>query len=157
MKIAYFDCFSGAAGDMILGALLDAGLSLDTLESELSKLGLDHFSISSEKVTRKGLAGTKAQVFIDQEHHAHYHRRLSEIEEIIRRSSLQESAKTKSLLIFNALAEAEAKVHGTTVDNIHFHEVGAVDAIVDVVGSVIGLAELQVDKVFCSALHVGSG
>ncbi len=157
MKIAYFDCFSGAAGDMILGALLDAGLPLDTLESELSKLGLDHFSISSEKVTRKGLAGTKAHVSIDQEHHGHYHRRLSDITEIINKSSLQQSVKTKSLLIFDALAEAEAKVHGTTSENIHFHEVGAVDAIVDVVGSVIGLAELQVDKIFCSALHVGSG
>lgn len=157
MKIAYFDCFSGAAGDMILGALLDAGLPLDVLQGELSKLDLHHFHLRSERVTKRGLSGTKAHVCIDEDHHGQHHRHLGDIERIIEDSGLQQSVKTKSLAIFRSLAEAEAKIHATSVENIHFHEVGAMDAIVDVIGSVIGLAALEVDTIFCSAMNVGSG
>ncbi|AFM27119.1 nickel pincer cofactor biosynthesis protein LarC [Desulfomonile tiedjei] len=157
MRIAYFECFSGASGDMILGALLDAGLPLSVLVSELEKLNLGHFELRAEKTTRKGLSGTKAHVLIDQHHHGHHHRRLADITQIISRSGLSEAVKAKSLQVFEVLAEAEASVHGTTKDEVHFHEVGAMDSIIDIVGSVAGLAALGVESVFCSPLHVGCG
>lgn len=157
MKIAYFDCFSGASGDMLLGALLDSGLSVDTLKSELAKLDLTHFDLQHEKVVKKGIGGSQAVVIIDEDHHHHHHRHLSDIAQIIESSDLSPSVKTKSIQIFNRLAEAEAKVHQTTVESIHFHEVGAMDAIVDVVGSVAGLELLGIDAIYCSPLHVGSG
>jgi len=156
MKIAYFDCFSGASGDMILGALIDAGLPLDVLKNELAKLDLDHYDLQVEKVTKKGIGGSKVKVLVDDHHH-HHHRLLHHIEEIIGQSDLSDTVKTKSLAIFKRLAEAEAKVHRTTIDAIHFHEVGAVDAIIDVVGAVAGLAALGIEKIYCSALHVGTG
>jgi uncharacterized protein (TIGR00299 family) protein len=156
MKIAYFDCFSGASGDMILGALLDAGLELELLRQELTKLPLSHFEVRQKKVRKNGLGGTQAEVIIDHHHH-HHHRHLYHIEEIIESSSLSEGVKHQSLKIFRRLAEAEARVHRTTVEHIHFHEVGAMDAIIDVVGSVAGLAALGVERIYCSPLHVGSG
>ena len=157
MKIAYFDCFSGASGDMILGALLDAGLELERLRQELAKLSLSHFEVRQKKVRKNSLGGTQAEVIIDDHHHHHHHRHLSHIEEIIESSSLADEVKQKSLKIFRRLAEAEARVHRTTVEHIHFHEVGAMDAIIDVVGSVAGLAALGVERIYCSPLHVGSG
>ncbi len=157
MRIAYFDCFSGASGDMILGALLDAGLPLSVLVSELEKLGIGHFEVRAEKTTKMGLSGTKAHVLIDQDHHGHHHRRLADITRIVSRSGLSEAVKAKSLQVFEVLAEAEASVHGTTKDNIHFHEVGAMDSIIDIVGSVAGLAALEIESVFCSPLHIGCG
>ncbi len=157
MKIAYFDCFSGASGDMILGALMDAGLGVDRLMEELSKLGLSHFEVRTEKVVKKGIGGSRAIVEIDDHHHHHHHRHLEDIEEIIGTSGLDEAVKQKSLKIFRRLAEAEAKVHRTTVERIHFHEVGAMDAIIDVVGGVAGLAAMGIERIYCSPLHVGSG
>ncbi len=157
MKIAYFDCFSGASGDMILGALMDAGLPLEKLKTELGKLKLSHFDLEVEKVAKKGIAGSKALVMIEEDHHHHHHRHLSDIRSIIHNSDLDSGIKEKSIAIFTRLAEAEAKVHKTTVDHIHFHEVGAMDAIIDVVGSVVGLAALGIEKIFCSPLHVGAG
>ena len=147
MRIAYFDCFSGASGDMILGALMDAGLSVDRLMEELSKLGLSHFEVRVEKVVKKGIGGSQAIVEIDDHHHHHHHRHLEHIEEIIGTSGLDEPVKQKSLAIFRRLAEAEAKVHRTTVDHIHFHEVGAMDAIIDVVGCVAGLAAMEIERI----------
>jgi hypothetical protein len=155
MKIAYFDCFSGASGDMILGSLLDAGLPLTVLKSELAKLGLSHYDVGVAKVVKKGLSGSQALVTIEQDHH--HHRNLGDIEEIIEKSSLDPDIKRDSIRIFTRLAQAEAKVHDTTVESIHFHEVGAMDAIIDVVGAVIGLKALGINKVFCSPLHVGTG
>ena len=157
MRIAYFDCFSGASGDMVLGALIDAGLSVERLREELAKLRLSHYDVKSEKVLKKGIGGSRAIVIIDDGHHHHHHRHLEHIEEIIGTSSLDESIKETSLKIFRRLAEAEAKVHQTTMDHIHFHEVGAMDAIIDVVGGVAGLAALGIERVYCSPLHVGSG
>jgi pyridinium-3,5-bisthiocarboxylic acid mononucleotide nickel chelatase len=156
MKIAYFDCFSGASGDMILGALLDAGLELELLRQELSKLPLSHFEVRQKKVRKNSLGGTQAEVIIEHHHH-HHHRHLCDIKEIIEGSSLPDDVKQKSLKIFHRLAEAEARVHRTTVEQIHFHEVGAMDSIIDVVGSVVGLAGLGVERIYCSPLHVGSG
>ena len=157
MKIAYFDCFAGASGDMILGALLDAGLTIERLREEIAKLHLSHYELDVEKVVKRGIGGSQAHVIIDQDHHHHHHRHLSHIREIIEKSDLDASIQEKSTEIFVRLAEAEARVHRSSVESVHFHEVGAMDAIIDVVGGVIGLSELGIDKVFCSPLHVGSG
>ena len=157
MKIAYFDCFSGASGDMILGSLLDAGLSLERLKAELAKLHLGHYDIGLEKVTKRGIAGSQAIVTVEEDHHHHHHRHLSDIRAVIEASELGDGIKKKALAIFMRLAEAEAKVHQTTIESIHFHEVGAMDAIIDIVGAVAGLAAIGVEEFYCSALNVGSG
>jgi pyridinium-3,5-bisthiocarboxylic acid mononucleotide nickel chelatase len=156
MKIAYFDCFSGASGDMILGALMDAGLPLDHLQAEIAKLHLSHYELGVEKVSKRGISGSQARISIDHEHH-HNHRNLQHIEEIIISSSLDDTVKRKSIAVFTRLAEAEAKVHGRPIDQVHFHEVGAMDAIIDVVGAVAGFNALGIEKIFCSPLHVGTG
>ncbi len=157
MKIAYFDCFSGASGDMILGALLDAGLDLAHLQQELAKLGLSHYEIGKSAVVKNGISGSQALVHVEEDHHQHHHRHLADISAIIEESTLAAAVKKDSIRIFTRLAEAEAKVHNTTKENIHFHEVGAMDAIIDVVGGVIGLHALGIDAIICSPLHVGSG
>jgi len=157
MKFAYFDCFSGAAGDMIVGALLDAGLSLDHLKLELEKLNLSGYSLSREKVVKNHIAATKFNVELEEKQP---HRKPKDIADIISNSGLDEAAKKKSIAIFNRLAEAEAKVHGEPVEDVHFHEVGAVDAIIDICGicgTVIGLEHLGVEKVYSSPLSLGTG
>jgi len=157
MKIAYFDCFAGASGDMILGALVDAGLDIDELKSELAKLHLDHYDLKAQTVVKKGIGGSQVHVIIDEHHHGHHHRHLADIEAIINASDLETSVKESGLEVFNRLARAEASVHRTAVDTIHFHEVGAMDAILDVIGAVAGIHALGIDKVTCSPLHLGSG
>ena len=155
MVIAYFDCFSGISGDMTLGALVDAGVSIDALRAELARLDLPGYKIKAEKVTRSGIAATKVDVIIDNKEH--WERNLADILKFIESSGLATAIKQKSGMIFKRLAEAEAKVHGTTVDKIHFHEVGAVDSIVDIVGSVIGMELLGISQVMTSPINVGSG
>jgi pyridinium-3,5-bisthiocarboxylic acid mononucleotide nickel chelatase len=155
MTIAYFDCFSGISGDMTLGALVDAGLPIEVLRSELAKLNLPGYEITSEKVKRSELYATKVHVILDEKEQPARH--LLDIQKIINGSSLSPAVKQKSLNIFQRLAEVEAKVHGTTPDKVHFHEVGAVDAIVDIVGSVIGLEHLGITEIIGSPLNVGSG
>lgn len=157
MKIAYFDCFSGASGDMILGSLLDAGLPIERLKSEIALLHLSHYDIQVEKVIKKGIAGSQAIIQLKEDHFQHHHRHLHDIEEIIKNSELDECVKEKSIAIFKRLAEAEAKVHHTSVNQIHFHEIGAMDAIIDVVGAVAGIHAMGIEKLFCSAIHVGCG
>jgi uncharacterized protein (TIGR00299 family) protein len=155
MTLAYFDCFSGISGDMTLGALVDAGVSLDALRAELAKLDLLGYDLKAEKVNRSGIAATKVSVIIDQKDQKSRH--LFDIVNIIEASTLSSSVKEKSSRIFKRLAEAEAKVHGSTPDSIHFHEVGAVDAIVDIVGSTVGLELLGITQIIASAINVGSG
>ncbi|NTW67248.1 MAG: nickel pincer cofactor biosynthesis protein LarC [Nitrospirae bacterium] len=155
MTLAYFDCFSGISGDMTLGALVDAGLPIEVLRSELAKLDLPGYSLSSEKVRRSGIAATRVHVVLDEKKQPARH--LSDIQKIINDSSLSLAVKQKSLSIFQRLAEVEAKVHGTTPEKVHFHEVGAVDALVDIVGSVIGLEHLGITEIIGSPLNVGSG
>jgi uncharacterized protein (TIGR00299 family) protein len=155
MTFAYFDCFSGISGDMTLGGLVDAGVSIDALRTELARLDLSGYEIRAEKVRRSGIAATKVHVIIDKKDETARH--LSDIIKIIEGSSLSSTVRNKSARIFQRLAEAEAKVHGTTPDRIHFHEVGAVDAIVDIVGSVIGLELLGITQIMASAINVGSG
>jgi pyridinium-3,5-bisthiocarboxylic acid mononucleotide nickel chelatase len=156
MKIAYFDCFAGASGDMILGALVDAGLDPDLLNRELAKLHLEHFSLSFKPSVKRGLGGCQAVVDIDTHMH-HSHRGLQDIRSLIEASELSQDIRQKSMAIFTRLAMAEARVHRTEVEAVHFHEVGAIDAIIDVVGAVSGLSVLGIEAVYCSALHLGSG
>lgn len=139
---------------MILGALLAAGMPLDHLRNEISKLGLPEVSLTADQVTRSHLVGTKFNVTYAAEEHA---RHLHDIERIITDAGLAERVTQRALAIFRRLAEAEAKVHGTSVDHIHFHEVGAVDAIVDIVGACIGLEYFGVDEVYSSSINVGGG
>ncbi|MEE2752574.1 MAG: nickel pincer cofactor biosynthesis protein LarC [Candidatus Latescibacterota bacterium] len=153
-RTAYIDCFAGASGDMLLGALVDAGLSFDDLITELSKLGLTDYELSCHTVAKHGISATKVEVAAQE---GHVHRHLSDITKILEASSLDQDIKDLALTVFTRLAEAEAQVHGTTTEQVHFHEVGAVDAIVDIVGTIIGLKMLGIGRVLCSALSVGSG
>ena len=229
MKIAYFDCFAGASGDMILGALLDAGLELEKLNSEVAKLGLSNCDVQVKKVVKRGIGGSQAIVRTSSpskpddghdhdhkhehehehehnhlhynhphphghDHHGHNHahehyshshshenhshdhhshekyddprsyqarsiprRNLHDIRRLIKESQLDAVVKEKSINIFERLAEAEAKVHRIGIDDVHFHEVGALDAIIDVVGAVAGMELLGIEAVYCSPLHVGTG
>jgi len=141
---------------MTLGALLDAGADAEALRGEVAKLGLSGYELRFDRVERQGISGIQATVDLDKGT-AQPHRHLSDILGIIGSSTLAASVKEKAGAIFRTLAEAEAKVHGTTVDHVHFHEVGAVDAIVDVVGAVVGLELLGVTDVFASSLPTGHG
>jgi uncharacterized protein (TIGR00299 family) protein len=154
MKIAYFDCFSGISGNMILGALVDAGLRLEQLEAELARLSISDYRITAETVRRRGLRGTHVRVEVSE---VGVERHLHDIEEIIDSSDLVEEVKQVSLATFRRLAEAEARVHGVPIERIHFHEVGAIDAIVDVVGAAAGLWLMGVERVYASPVHVGRG
>jgi pyridinium-3,5-bisthiocarboxylic acid mononucleotide nickel chelatase len=154
MSILRFECFSGISGDMILGSLLDLGLSLDDLRAGLENLNVKNFSVSATKVVKSGVSATKFDVAMGEEHS---HRHLSHIVKIIEGSELTPAVKERAVAIFRRLAEAEAKVHGTTVEKVHFHEVGAIDAIVDIVGACIGLELMGVKDIYCSPLNVGTG
>lgn len=154
MKIAYFDCFSGISGDMTLGALLDAGLPQQALEEGLAGLHLSEFTLDVSRVLKCGISATAVRVRAEE---GHVHRGLPEISEIIRRSELPEAVQQTSLQVFTVLAAAEARIHGTTAEEVHFHEVGAVDAIVDIVGACFGLHYLGIEQVHCSALPTGGG
>jgi uncharacterized protein (TIGR00299 family) protein len=155
-RVAYFDCFSGASGDMILGALLDAGLSLEVLEAEVSKLALPDgaFSLQAGRVQRAGFAATKLDVIVKEPPR---HRALAEVLEAVQAAALPETDRTRIESVFQALAEVEAGVHGTSVENVELHEVGAIDALVDVTGAVVGLRLLGVDDVYVSPLPLGHG
>jgi uncharacterized protein (TIGR00299 family) protein len=153
-RTLYFDCFAGISGDMTLGALVAAGVDAGELIERLKLLGLTGYEISFEKVVRSGIGATRAKVVAPHEHH---HRHLSDIHKIIFNSRLQETVKGRAAKIFLRLADAEARVHDVSVESIHFHEVGGVDAIVDIVGACIGFDLLGIEKFVCSPLHVGSG
>ncbi|MFA6135121.1 MAG: nickel pincer cofactor biosynthesis protein LarC [Phycisphaerae bacterium] len=155
MPVAYFDCFAGAAGDMIVGSLLDAGADFEALKAHLSRLQVPGYSLSVETVRRAGLAGTKFNVELHA--HDHGHRHLADILAIIDSAKLPARAAERAAKVFTRLAEAEAKVHGTGVEQVHFHEVGAVDSIVDIVGACLALELLDIDTVRCSAIPTGRG
>lgn len=154
MKIAYFDCTSGISGDMTLGALVDAGVDLAAIQAGIDSLGLPSCRLTQEEVKRKGFRATKVDVLHEPEH---AHRHLHHITDMIDASALTESQKELAKRIFTRLGEAEAKVHGTTIRKVHFHEVGAVDSIADIVGSAIGLDLLGVDRIACSPIPTGTG
>ena len=154
MKIAFFDPFSGASGDMILGALVDAGLSLNALTTELSKLDLGGYQIRSERAGQHGMHGTRVVVDVTEDVHS---RTWAQIRELIANSRLDDPIREAASAIFQRLANAEAKIHNATPDEVHFHEVGGVDAIVDICGACIGLALLGIEDVFSGPPQVGSG
>lgn len=168
MKILYYDCFSGISGDMNLGAMIDLGVKEEDLRRELEKLHLhNEFALEVKIDQRKGITGTKATVKLlhDYHHHHshhhhqqhHHHRNLHDIEKIINNSDLSDKVKELSLKMFVEVAKAEGKIHGKPISEVHFHEVGAVDSIVDIVGAAICYDMLQVDKVIFSPITVGSG
>ncbi|HUL33898.1 MAG TPA: nickel pincer cofactor biosynthesis protein LarC [Candidatus Eisenbacteria bacterium] len=154
MKQAYFDCFSGISGDMTLGALLDAGVPLDHLRSELLTLDLPGWELAAEKVWKNGMAATHAKVLAQD---TQTHRSLSTILDLIEKSRLPANVKHRATDIFRKLGEAEAAVHDVPLEKIHFHEVGAIDAIVDIVAACIGFMALGIDSFACSPLNVGGG
>jgi len=155
MKIISYDCFSGISGDMNLGAMVDLGVDKIYLINELNKLNLPGWELIIEKDQRHGIAGTKVTVNLTSLEHAHRH--LSDIEKIINDSTLDLKTKELSGKIFLKIAQAEAKVHGISIDQVHFHEVGAVDSIIDVVGAAICFNALKVDAVHVSTVELGSG
>lgn len=160
MKIAYFDCFAGISGDMTLGALIHAGADANELKVQLSSLKLDEYELEVERVRRNGIAAANVNVHLKHHHHGHHphhHRGLAEILDMIDNSGLSPQVKERSSSIFKRLAQAEASVHGTTIEDIHFHEVGAVDAIVDIVGASICLDMLGIEKVVSSPLPTFHG
>lgn len=165
MKIAYFDCFSGISGDMTLGAFVDAGLDFAVLQEQLARLRLHGYTLSAEKVKRAGISGTKVHMLISStdtskhhhDHHHHTHLRFSDIQAIIEKSTLHHGVKDDSIRIFQRLAMVEAKVHNTTMEEVHFHEVGAIDSIIDIVGSVIAVKHLGIEKIYFSPVPTGYG
>lgn len=154
MKTLYFDCFAGASGNMILGGLVSLGVDAKQLISEIAKLRISDFDIEFKDVNRAGINSVHAKTIYNEEK---VHRHLSDIEQIINDSSLNDSVKRRSIEIFGNLAKAEAKVHGIELEKVHFHEVGAMDAIIDVVGACIGFELLGIEKFVCSKIHLGSG
>jgi len=155
MRIAYFDCFSGASGDMILGSLIDAGLSAQRLRRELKKLRIPTVHLKAEKVLKRGLAAT--QVTVEGRNEKRSHRNLKEILKIIERSSVEVGVKEKSAEIFERIALVEGKIHRMSKEEIHFHELGGLDSIVDIVGSVWGIRQLGIEKIYVSKVNVGGG
>ncbi len=154
MRIAYFDCFSGISGDMITGSLLDAGLDIDELSAEIKKLGLEAVELKASKIVKQHISSTKFTVVYEEQKH---HRHLSDLNEIVDNSTLDRDVKDKAKDIFLMIGRAEAKIHNMPLEKVHFHEIGAVDTIVDVVAALTGFKKLGIEKIYCSRLNVGSG
>ena len=167
MRRAFLDTFSGISGDMTVGALLDAGLPVEAVRDAVARLMLDGVEITTERVTRNGIAATKFHVRVhghhpdepaaEPHHHDHGHRAYAEIRDLLAASALAAPVRERALAIFAALAEAEGRVHGVATDAVTFHEVGALDAIVDVVGAAVGFAHFDVEAIFHAPLPLGSG
>ena len=155
MRTAYFDCFSGASGDMILGALVDAGLSPRRLREELKKLRIPAVHLRVRKVLKRGISGT--QVIVEARSERKSHRNLKEVLQIVRRSRVETEVKEKSEEVFKRIASVEAKIHHVPEEEVHFHELGGLDSIVDIVGSVWGIRALGIDKIHVSKVNVGGG
>lgn len=182
MRVLYFDCFSGISGDMTLGALIDCGVDCEKFKRELAKLNIDGYEIDITRGMKNGISGTDVNVILEVDHdgndhhdndgndehnhedhhhehgmHSHAHRNLSDIEKIIDDSSLSVKVKELSKLMFKKVAVSEAKIHGKSMEEIHFHEVGAVDSIIDIVGTAICIEELKIDKFVSSPVNTGMG
>jgi uncharacterized protein (TIGR00299 family) protein len=154
--VLYYDCFAGISGDMNLGALVDLGVDREWLLAELRKLPIGAFELEFSRDSRRGVGGTKATVIVEEQEGT-AHRHFKDIAAMIKGSTLAEQVKATALKIFTKIAQAEAKVHGVSVEKVHFHEVGAIDSIVDVVGAALCLDYLKVDTVWSSAVQLGSG
>src|SRR5215813_13451600 len=172
-RTLYLDCFAGASGDMLVGAMLDCGLDFDLLRNELLKLGVEGYELSLKRANRSGISAAKFDVHLTGEphlrehHHDHehshehdqhsHHRALSEIKQIISSSNLSEQVKGRAQKIFQRIGEAESKIHDIPIESVHFHEVGAIDSIVDIVGACVAFDALKIERIISSPLHVGSG
>lgn len=166
MKTLYFDCFSGISGDMTIGALIDAGGDFNKLKQELKKLNIkEEYKLACKKIIKNGITSTKFDVILSDEHHKHHehthnhhhHRSYKEISKLIQSTDLSQRTKKVALSIFKKIGVAEAKVHGVSLEEVHFHEVGAVDSIIDIVGTAILLDQLSIDTIRSSPIPVGSG
>ena len=168
MKLLYLDCFAGISGDMFLGALLDLGVSIDTVRTELEKLQLKEYRISSHRAMKQNIAATKFDITVFEgppipaftpvmKVSIHEHRGYTEIAAMIEKSGLSQRVKDRALQVFRRIGEAEAKIHGIPLEKIHFHEIGAVDSIVDIVGACIAVELLGVDEIHASPPRLGSG
>ncbi len=165
MKVLYFDCFAGAAGDMILGALVDAGLPFDALQAALGSLAVDGYQVTADRVVKRGITAVKFRVHDiapagaggGTAAPAHPHIHLSDVRAAIARSSLGAPGKTRANRLFTRLAEAEAAIHGSTLERVHLHEVGALDSIIDIVGAVFALEWFAADRIVVSPMNVGGG
>jgi uncharacterized protein (TIGR00299 family) protein len=185
-RVAYFDCFSGCSGDMIIGSLLDAGMDFEVLKNGLSGLDLKGYRLTTEKVTRSSITATKFNVILEEDHPdesshthnhehehthndvhehvheysraaSHSHRGLTEILNIINTGRISENVKKKSSEIFRKLGAVEAGIHGIPLEEVHFHELGAIDTIIDIVGTIFALETLKIEKIYASPLAIGSG
>ena len=166
MNVAYFECFAGISGDMALGALLDAGAEMITIRNAIDKLGVPGLGLHSHRVSKHSVAATAVDVIAagvdigeDKAHHDHVHsgRHLSEIVQILENSELDDDDKVTSIQVFERLSAAEARIHGVSVERVHLHEAGAMDAIVDVVGTIVALSSLGISRVYSSRLRLGTG
>lgn len=154
MTLAYFDCFSGISGDMTLGALCGLGVPVDWLKEQIQRLPLSGFDIVRRDVLRNGIQAVQVEVIAGETHH---HRNFGHIRDLLEQSPLPQAVKNQSLAIFRKIAEAEARIHGCRIEEVHFHEVGGIDAIVDIVGTCLGLNRLGITQIIASSLPLGSG
>ena len=161
MKVLYYDCFAGISGDMNLGAMIDLGVDEKYISNELTKLNIkDEFKLEVKKDIRKGISGTKVNVILNESlknDNTSKERNLEDIYEIIKKSDLNEKVKEISRKIFFKIAEAEGKIHNKDINKVHFHEVGATDSIIDIIGAAICADYLKVDKILCSSVQLGTG
>ena len=155
MKIAYFDTIAGISGDMALGAFVNAGVPFEELNKELQAFGIGGFELQARHIERNGMVATKVDVVISEQ--PNYHRHIKDIEELIDKSSFTDNVKERSKKIFREVAIAESKVHSTAIEKVHFHEVGAIDSLVDIVGVSICLEKLGIQAIYSSPIKVGSG
>src|SRR5680860_744366 len=153
-KILYIDCFSGISGDMILGALIDLGVDFNFLKEELKKIKVDGYGVECKKVKKSGIEASKFEVKVNN---SQPHRSYADIQKLIRESSLNQRSRETSLAIFETIASAEAIVHGVEKGSVHFHEIGAVDSIIDITGTAIAIAELAPDKIISADIPLGRG
>lgn len=157
MRILYFDCFSGISGDMTLGALIEAGADPEQISKELAKLNCEPFTLSWHKVVKTGIASTKVDIVTDAGQAPAHHRHYSDIKKMIKEAGLREKTEAYSLLIFDKIAAAESKIHQIEIGKVHFHEVGAIDSIADIVGTAAALDLLEIDRICASPVPLGSG
>lgn len=157
MKILYMDCFSGISGDMTLAALIDAGADRDYVESELAKIKIEPFALNWKRVNKRGISALKMDVLLDPGQTPKHHRHYSDIVELIQRAGFNERVVALSLAIFEKIGVAEAKIHNIPIEKVHFHEVGAIDSIVDVIGAALAIDSLRIEKIIASPVPLGSG
>ncbi|MFB9751795.1 LarC family nickel insertion protein [Paenibacillus hodogayensis] len=157
MRVVYFDCFSGISGDMSLAALVDAGADRAYVESELQKIRIEPFELQWKRVNKKGISALKMDVALDPHKQPTHHRHYADIVKMIQEAGFNERTTALSLAIFEKIGVAEGKIHGIPLEKVHFHEVGAIDSIVDVIGVALALDSLEADHIYCSPVPLGSG